>query len=562
MSVIRNAAVCVTIGLTGLRLLCTGNLLADEKQAPPQETATETPQKPLITVSKETTYVSGPLRKDGTVDYVAALNARASRGVTVANNAAVLLYQAVGPRDIVPELRADYFKRLGIAPLPVQGNYFVTLNQVVQRAVVGKDVTEKQFAEIDPLLRRRVFTAQEKVWEQQAEAQERPWTPREFPLLAEWLLVNQEPLKLVQQACQRPRYYAPLVSSDKEPFPMFSVLLPGLSQYRDLTRALSIRITMNLAEGKFDEVIADSMTCHRLGRLLGQGPFLIDSLVGIAIESMACQADVIAAHHGKLTPETIKAWRQQLQGLATFPAVIDRIDIGERFSYLDATFSLVRFGPSSLNAIEDGGEEIDKGSFKEIFSKAMFNTMTDWDDVLRRGNRWYDELTIAGRKPTFQQRKKAFAEIERKLDELQNTNTDPKKLLASLFTRGKGPGTILSSLISDILAALLLPAVDRAILAGDRQVMKNRLVDVSLGLAAYRQETRQYPVQLEQLVPKYLAKIPDDLFVGKPIRYRRKARGYLLYSVGPNQKDDGGQQNETELDDVGFELPMPGSAQK
>ena len=87
--------------------------------------------------------------------------------------------------------------------------------------------------------------------------------------------------------------------------------------------------------------------------------------------------------------------------------------------------------------------------------------------------------------------------------------------------------------------------------------MNNRLVDVAFGLAAYRQETRQYPVQLEQLVPKYLAKIPEDLFSGKPVRYRRKTRGYLLYSVGPNQKDDGGQRENQELDDVGFQVPLP-----
>ena len=64
-------------------------------------------------------------------------------------------------------------------------------------------------------------------------------------------------------------------------------------------------------------------------------------------------------------------------------------------------------------------------------------------------------------------------------------------------------------------------------------------------------------MQLEQLVPKYLAKIPEDLFSGKPVRYRRKGQGYLRYSVGPNQKDNGGQRENQELDDVGFQVPLP-----
>jgi len=548
-------ATYLMVGIISLTAFRPAGLLADEKQPNQQQPAKIAPQKPLFTLSKKTTYVTGPLRKDGTVDYVAALEAIASRGVTVENNAAVSLYQVIGPGEIVPELRAEYFKRLGVAPLPIQGNYFVTLDQLVQRAVVGKNVSEKEFSKLDPQVRRKVFAAQEKVWEQFDQAQGKSWTAREFPLLAEWLLVNQQPLKLVQQASQRPRYYSPLIPAEKE-FPMISVLLPGLSQYRDLARALSIRITMNISQGKIDEAIADSVTCHRLGRLVGQGPFLIDSLVGIAIDSLACQADVMAAHYGKLPPEKLKAWRQQLQGLAPLPSVVERINVGERFSYLDATLGIVRFGPSALNQLsgEGGGQKV---GFKDIVSKAMLNTMTDWDEVLRRGNHWYDELAVAGRKPTYQQRVTAFAEIDQKLAELAKSTLDPKKLLASLLARGKGPGTVLSSLLSDILIAMMLPAVGRATVAEDRLVMNNRLVDVALALAAYRQETRQYPVQLEQLVPKYLAKIPEDLFVGKPVRYRRKAQGYLLYSVGPNQEDNKGQRQDPDRDDVGFQVPIP-----
>ena len=550
MSAVRKVAIYLMVSIISLTTFRTADVLADEKQAKEQ--------KPLFTLSKQTTYVSGPLRKDGTVDYVAALEAIARRGVTVENNAAVSLYQVIGPGEIVPELRAEYFKRLGIDPLPIEGNYFVTLDQFVQQAVVGKNVSEQEFVKLDPLVRRRVFAARDKVWEQFDQALGRSWGAREFPLLAEWLQANQEPLKLLQQAVQRTRYYSPLIAGDKE-FPMVSVLLPGLSQYRELARALSIRITMNISQGKIDEAIADSVTCHRLGRLVAQGPFLIDSLVGIAIDSLVCQADVMAAHYGKPPVEKIKTWRQQLQGLTPLPSVVERINVGERFSYLDVTFGIVRFGPSALNQLDElgGASEDKKPGFKDIVSKAMLNTMSDWDDVMRRGNRWYDELAVAGRKPTYQERMTAFAEIDQKLAELAKSAADPKKLLLLLVARDKGPGKVLSSLLSDILVSMMLPSVGRATVAEDRLVMNNRLVDVAFGLSAYRQETGQYPVQLEQLVPKYLAKIPEDLFVGKPVRYRRQAQGYLLYSVGPNQKDDGGQWENQELDDIGFQVPLP-----
>ena len=59
--------------------------------APPEEntkpSSAENP-KPKITIGKETTYITEPLRPDGYPDYVAALNRRASEGVTPENNAA------------------------------------------------------------------------------------------------------------------------------------------------------------------------------------------------------------------------------------------------------------------------------------------------------------------------------------------------------------------------------------------------------------------------------------------------------------------------------------------
>ena len=49
------------------------------------------------------------------------------------------------------------------------------------------------------------------------------------------------------------------------------------------------------------------------------------------------------------------------------------------------------------------------------------------------------------------------------------------------------------------------------------------------------------PARLELLVPKQLAKIPQDLYSEAALQYRTTGTDYLLYSVGANQKDDDGQ---------------------
>lgn len=48
------------------------------------------------------------------------------------------------------------------------------------------------------------------------------------------------------------------------------------------------------------------------------------------------------------------------------------------------------------------------------------------------------------------------------------------------------------------------------------------------------------PAALSDLVPTYLTDIPEDPMTGKPLRYRIAPDAYIVYSVGPDGKDDGG----------------------
>jgi hypothetical protein len=76
-----------------------------------------------ITLGYETARITAPLRDDATVDYAAALEERYSRGVTPENNAAVFFWRAIGPAAIGESRRAELFRRLGMEPLPEEGDY-------------------------------------------------------------------------------------------------------------------------------------------------------------------------------------------------------------------------------------------------------------------------------------------------------------------------------------------------------------------------------------------------------------------------------------------------------
>jgi hypothetical protein len=67
------------------------------------------------------------------------------------------------------------------------------------------------------------------------------------------------------------------------------------------------------------------------------------------------------------------------------------------------------------------------------------------------------------------------------------------------------------------------------------------MVITAIALKRYQLKRGSYPEKLSDLVPQILAATPLDAINGQPLHYRRNADGtFLLYSVGENGVDDGG----------------------
>ncbi|HEV3145057.1 MAG TPA: hypothetical protein VGZ47_14295, partial [Gemmataceae bacterium] len=161
---------------------------------PPNDQPTKLPRGKW-TVGKETTFITGPLDKDGYPDYITALNKRLSDGVTPENNANVLILQALGPHPDKSNVPPEYFKWLGMQPPPEQGEYFIRLQDHF-KGETGKKI-ELYFRQLE-------------------RARKRPWKEKDYPELAAWLKANEKPLALVVEASKRTRYFNPLVPSKPE----------------------------------------------------------------------------------------------------------------------------------------------------------------------------------------------------------------------------------------------------------------------------------------------------------------------------------------------------------
>lgn len=63
---------------------------------------------------------------------------------------------------------------------------------------------------------------------------------------------------------------------------------------------------------------------------------------------------------------------------------------------------------------------------------------------------------------------------------------------------------------------------------------------IACALERYRLARGYYPPTLETLVRQFIEKLPRDIINGEPLIYHRVNDDFLLYSVGWNEKDDGG----------------------
>ena len=502
-----------------------------------------------IIISRETTFITGPLRRDGTVDYAAALNQRSSHGVTPENNAVVLLVQALGLEDGDKQFREQFFKRLGIAPVPEKGQYLEPFTAYFERkspsAEAPKDGQE-------PDVREKADKELERIMD-------RPWSKKDSPIGSAWLDEHKKQIDLIVTATKRPRFYAPLVARPDEPGTLIGLLLPVTQQSRGAARAPRPRDVPRRG-GQARGGMAGPLGLPSLGTAAGPGAAAARRLGG-------CHC-----HRGNCPPRGRGAGPRGQAHRGTGPAFRGRVSqapahgqdgrqhqLGERFMYLDYVSAAGQRGLAEIRKL-DGGS-FDENGASERFLNWAGRVFIDWNQPMLAGNQSFDQLVAALSKPTRKERDAAVAEFDRDSKKLSADFKDLRVLLRNIAQAGTLRGG-LGRQIGKAFLALLRPVTGFEN-AEDRTTTWQDMVPVVFALAAYRADHGAYPADLAAPVPEYLPAIPRDPFSDGPLRYKRDAAGYLLYSVGPNGKDDGGRawydqpysKENRDCDDIAIRVP-------
>lgn len=504
-----------------------------------------------ITVSYDTTRITEPLHPDGGVDYFAALNQQASEGVTPDNNAVVELLRAFGPAKIPRELRPAFFQMLGMEPLADEGAYFVYVEDYCTETLAPDDVTRDSnrdgWTDLDETIFRAEIT---------------PWTADASPQIVAWLNANQLALDRIVTASHRTRYYCPLVCKSTTPA-LMAIDTPTVYFERPAVRALATRAMLRLGSGDVEAAWQDALACHRLSRLVGQGPMLLDALRAFGLEGIAIFIDRAVLARTDVSAERLQRMLDDLAHLAPIPHCADQLDRADRFADLDMIQLMAAEGPGFAGSIADVDrtETATDSSSLNQYSALMI----DYNAVMRTQNAWIDRTVAALRQPTWAVRRTAIQSMETEIDSVME---GPRNVFSTAVSFLGSPRRTFSEGMGQMMVSLSMVGVREVAEAEMRANVKRDLINVGFRLAQYRAEQGEYPKQLADLIPQYTAAIPMDPFADRPFVYRRQPVGFTLYSVGLNGEDDGGKgyrdyESDREVnageDDIVVRVPLTSS---
>jgi hypothetical protein len=485
------------------------------------------PNPPLV-VSKQTTYITSPLRPDGTPDYEAYLLSKQNRKLPRQENAAVVMWQLQGPGSSYDRVDAEEWRLLE-----------QELGSLAPDEGIGRLNLSSQL-ELTEAIRvwlgdQRRKSKQPQIWDDIHPGDvigvtyDRRWTKSELPPMAEWVKAREAAFNRYLEGARRTGFYSPqplYLNEQRES--LVEMVHLGIGLRRDVARIHGLRGYHAWGERDYPLAAEHFAATLLWAKHFDESDYLVDALVSIAIHSMGYSAiQEFAADPAVSAADLIKLVKATA---ATSPSQFGRIfRAGERFFGIE--FALQAINDPSILERDFYLNEPSR------LARFLAPTRIDSTPVLELLNQQFDQLDAITKVTTHSKRQTAIHNWEFQLDQMEGKGISGETLFQLL-----GPSSR-SQLFSEQLSAAILPAVAPVFAANDRHGAQRQLTLVTLALAIHRVEQGAFPEKLSDLVPSLAATLQVDTFQGKPLGYQRTDDGFLLYSFGPNGVDDGGDRH-------------------
>jgi hypothetical protein len=329
--------------------------------------------------------------------------------------------------------------------------------------------------------------------------------------LAEFLRSQEPGLALLRKAAVLPG-----CSFERDYFQSVDLLLPEAQKMREGAALLALDARSKARRGDAAGALEDVAALFGIARHANE-PILITLLVSGAIDRLGVSTlEDVLAH---VAPKPEELGRLTLQDVSYNRALQRTLQMEEAALGLPL-ISVVNTGVGGRSKwLQD--EIADPISFG-ILDSPLYRVFFLTDDLAAYSHNMKRSQDLAGR---------PYAEARADWDALE------KSIKA---TRGGG-----------LLAGLILPAVQKCVVAAARTDATHRLGQAAIAVETYRVKNGKFPERVDDLIPDYLPRVPTDPFNGQSLRLKHDGKDLVLYSVGPG----GIPGKETERhDDIAFRL--------
>ena len=287
----------------------------------------------------------------------------------------------------------------------------------------------------------------------------------------------------------------------------FAAVLPHLGTMRNAATLFSLSSAQRLSKGDTTGAWQDTLNGIRLGEQLRTEPFLISQLVRIAILEINFQTYWEGQVNHQWSAEQLTAFQETFQSIDLLAGMESAIR-AER-NMINHWFTSVAQGGTQTQGFDELNSSLDY--FPAIFfygNQYQINRILT--EIILSG------IDVSNHRLNVHQFKKMEEEI---LD------------LKSSFLPFR-----------HAIALMMLPGLDKyALKVSQTQAALDQSAIVA-ALERYRLAKGSYPEKLTALRPKFIAKIPGDLFHDQGLVYRiNEDNSFTLYSTGYNGTDDGGE---------------------
>ena len=327
----------------------------------------------------------------------------------------------------------------------------------------------------------------------------KPITPTDRAALKDEILKNEKALAILAEMVDKPCFLF------RDPAdPLLTALAPFALQTLQMARLMFFSILFGAEEGDWNGAIDRLAVGAKLMPLMAREGTQISYLISLA-------------------------------GAVTLLEPLGEISRGREIPEEDLTRLMAVLDPSPWR---DGLASASRGErvlFVEVGGDILKGSLTDLGSIWE-GAHWWQELGIWVMRPLIKRDIRRslsafdFLEAQAKLPYYQNREA----LRARDQGLEKRPWYAFLSkmMLGGSEAAFMKTARVEAIILASRAGLACRL---------YKSRNGGYPERLEDLVPALLPEVPIDPFTGKPLVYRREGEGFIVYSLGSNEKDDGGR---------------------